>query len=74
MPLIEIESGSFIGRGMRLTRFIEKIVEVHPKAKVGDVVRGGAILGTVMETETFEHRIMVPAGSFRDLDLGCAGW
>ncbi len=28
--------------------------------KVGDEVSGGAILGTVPETEAFEHRVMVP--------------
>jgi V/A-type H+-transporting ATPase subunit A len=27
---------------------------------VGDVVKGGAIIAIVMETDTFEHRIMIP--------------
>ncbi len=61
LPLIEIQSGSFIGRGMRLDPLYRADRwKFTPKAKIGDKVGGGAILGIVMETETFEHRIMVP--------------
>ncbi|MEW6240854.1 MAG: V-type ATP synthase subunit A [Chloroflexota bacterium] len=61
LPLIEMQSGSFIGRGMRLDPLYRKDSwKFTPKASVGDAVSGGAILGVVMETETFEHRIMVP--------------
>ncbi len=61
LPLIEMESGSFIGRGIRLDPLYRKDVwKFTPVAKNGDVVSGGAIIGTVMETDTFEHRIMVP--------------
>ena len=61
LPVIEMKSGSFIGRGMRLDPLYRKDRwQFTPKAKVGDVVNGGAIIGIVMETETFEHRIMVP--------------
>jgi V/A-type H+-transporting ATPase subunit A len=61
LPLIEMQSGSFIGRGMRLDPLYRKDRwKFDPKAKVGDMVSGGAILGIVMETETFEHRIMIP--------------
>ncbi|HVN16713.1 MAG TPA: V-type ATP synthase subunit A, partial [Anaerolineales bacterium] len=60
LPLIEMESGSFIGRGMHLDPLYRKDRwKFTPTAKVGDEVNGGAIIGTVMETETFEHRIMV---------------
>ena len=68
LPLIEMQSGSFIGRGMRLDPLYRKDRwKFTPSAKVGDEVRGGAILGTVMETDTFEHRIMVPPDSFGTL-------
>ena len=61
LPLIEMQSGSFIGRGMRLDPLYRKDRwKFTPTAKADDEMRGGAILGSVMETETFEHRIMVP--------------
>ncbi|MEO8357011.1 MAG: V-type ATP synthase subunit A [Chloroflexota bacterium] len=61
LPLIQMESGSFIGRGMRLDPLYRKDRwRYTPQAKEGDTVVGGQILGIVMETETFEHRIMVP--------------
>ena len=61
LPLIQMESGSFIGRGMRLDPLYRKDRwRFTPQVKEGDNVAGGAILGIVMETETFEHRIMVP--------------
>src|SRR5512139_2861353 len=56
LPLMQMQSGSFIGRGMRLDPLYRKDRwKFTPTAKVGDVVRGGAIIGTVMEADTFEH-------------------
>ncbi len=61
LPLIEMQSGSFIGRGMRLDPLYRKDRwRFTPRCKEGDSVIGGQIFGIVMETETFEHRIMVP--------------
>jgi V/A-type H+-transporting ATPase subunit A len=61
LPLIESESGSFIGRGMRLDPLLRKQTwKFTPQAKVKDEVVPGTVLGSVMETETFEHRIIVP--------------
>ncbi len=61
LPLIEMQSGSFIGRGMRLDPLYRKDRwKFTPKTGVGAEVRGGEVIGSVMETETFEHRIMVP--------------
>lgn len=60
LPLLEEEMGSFIQRGARFDSINrEKKWKFTPKVKTGDEVKGGAILGTVMETETFEHRIML---------------
>jgi len=60
LPVIEQRTGSFIGRGVRLTPLYRKTKwKFTPKAKSGEVVHGGEILGSVMETETFEHRVMV---------------
>ncbi len=60
LPLIEQAVGSFITRGARFDPINrEKKWKYTPKAKVGDEVKGGVILGVAMETDTFEHRVMV---------------
>ncbi|MFN8384968.1 MAG: V-type ATP synthase subunit A [Anaerolineales bacterium] len=60
LPLIEQAVGSFITRGARFDSISrEKKWKYTPKAKVGDEVKGGVILGVAMETDTFEHRVMV---------------
>jgi V/A-type H+-transporting ATPase subunit A len=60
LPLIEEAMGSFIKRGARFDSINrEKKWKYTPKVKVGDVVKGGAVLGLVMETETLEHRVML---------------
>ncbi len=61
LPAIEQDTGAFIQRGVHLTA-LKHDERWHwtPTAKVGDQVTGGAILGTVPETEMLEHRIMMP--------------
>ncbi|MCI0554744.1 MAG: V-type ATP synthase subunit A, partial [Anaerolineae bacterium] len=60
LPLIEQATGSFISRGARFNPIDrEKKWKYAPKVKVGDEVKGGAILGVAMETDTFEHRVML---------------
>lgn len=60
LPLIEEAMGSFIQRGARFDSINrEKKWKFTPKVKTGDEVKGGAILGVVMETETLEHRVML---------------
>jgi V/A-type H+-transporting ATPase subunit A len=61
LPAMEAHSGSFIGQGMRLTPLNRQDQwSFTPKIQVGDTVSGDAILGTVPETPTLEHRVMVP--------------
>ncbi|MBQ9534591.1 MAG: V-type ATP synthase subunit A [Clostridia bacterium] len=56
-------SGSTIERGVQVSPLDkEKKWDFVPKAKRGDKVRGGDVLGTVKETIVVEHRIMVPNG------------
>ena len=63
LPVIEKRTGSFIGRGERLTPLYRKAHwKFTPTSKAGDSVGGGAIIGTVQETESLQHRIMVPPG------------
>ena len=60
LPLIEDAMGSFIQRGARFDPISrEKRWKYESQVKVGDEVKGGMTLGTAMETETFEHRVMV---------------
>ncbi len=61
LPVIEMRTGSFIGRGMRLTPLYRKDRwKFSPAVKNGETLSGGAVLGTVPETESLEHRILVP--------------
>ena len=60
LPLIEAAMGSFIRRGARFDPIDrEKRWKYTSSVKVGDEVKGGMTLGVAMETETFEHRVMV---------------
>lgn len=60
LPLIEEAMGSFIQRGARFDSINrEKKWKFTPRVKTGDNVKGGTVLGSVMETETLEHRIML---------------
>jgi V/A-type H+-transporting ATPase subunit A len=61
LPVMEMRSGSFIGRGVRLTPLYRKDRwRFKPQVQESDEVTSGAILGTVPETQTVEHRVMVP--------------
>ena len=61
LPVIEMRTGSFISRGVHLTPLYRKDRwNFTPTHKVGDFVLGGEILGTVPETPSIEHRVMVP--------------
>lgn len=61
LPEIAEEFGEYIPRGITgLALSRDKKWKFEPKAKEGDEVSGGDVLGIVMETEHIEHRIMVP--------------
>ena len=61
LPVLEMRSGSFIGRGVHLTPLYRKDRwQFTPWVKAGDHVTGGSILGTVPETSALEHRVLVP--------------
>ncbi|HTX80261.1 MAG TPA: V-type ATP synthase subunit A [Longilinea sp.] len=63
LPAIETQSGSFISRGVHLTPLYRKDRwSFTPTAKEGDHVSGGSILGTVPETQSLVHYVMVPPG------------
>ena len=61
LPVLELRTGAFIGRGIKATPLYRKQRWTFvPRVKEGDVVQGGAILGVVPETPLIEHRVMVP--------------
>lgn len=61
LPIIEMRTGSFISRGVHLTPLYRKDRwEFTPLMKEGTVVSGGEIIGTVPETPSIEHRVMIP--------------
>lgn len=62
-PLKQImqESGAYIGRGIEVSPLDqEKKWEFQPTVAVGDKVQAGDVIGTVQETESIIHKIMVP--------------
>ena len=64
-PLEEIvrRVGSNITRGIQVPPLDrEKLWDFTPTAAAGDAVTGGDVLGTVPETESVLHKIMVPVG------------
>ncbi|NLF01627.1 MAG: V-type ATP synthase subunit A, partial [Anaerolineales bacterium] len=61
LPVMELRSGTYIGRGIKVTPLYRRQRwSFTPVAEVGQMVEGGAVLGTVPETPLIEHRIMVP--------------
>jgi len=61
LPVLELRSGTFIGRGIKTTPLYRKQKWAFtPRVKAGDVVQEGDILGVIPETPLIEHRIMVP--------------
>ncbi len=63
LPKLEETMGVFITRGVDADGLdLTKEWEFVPTVKVGDELSSGHVIGTVQETETIEHRVMVPPG------------
>ena len=61
LPKLEETMGVFITRGVDADGLdLEKKWDFNATAKKGDEVSSGQVIGTVQETETIEHRVMVP--------------
>jgi V/A-type H+-transporting ATPase subunit A len=72
LEVLRDKMGDFILRGVNAPGLDHaKKWEFRPTAKKGDSVRGGSILGTVQETETIVHKILVPpdVGSTKVKDI-----
>ena len=63
LPELEKTMGVFITRGVDADGLdLEKNWNFNPVVKVGDNVASGDVIGTVQETTTIEHRVMIPPG------------
>jgi len=70
LELIRDRSNQYIQRGIHLPALDrEKMWRVTPCAREGDRVEGGQIIATVPETQTVEHRIMLPPGTAGTLSM-----
>ncbi len=57
------KEGGFLSRGIRESSLpMEKLWHFTPNVSIGDYVEAGMIIGTIPETESIEHRVMVPPG------------
>ena len=64
LPKLEETMRAFITRGVDADGLdLVKEWEFKPSAKAGDEVVPGQVIGIVQETETIEHRVMVPPKS-----------
>lgn len=67
-------TGPFITRGTNIAPLNrEKKWNFKPTAKTGDKVQSGDIIGTVQETDTFVHKILVPPnieGTIKSINKG----
>jgi len=74
LPVLKDTMGNFIRRGVSAPGLDhQRRWEFTATAKKGDAVEGGAIIGTVQETGTILHRILVPpkvSGKIKDIASG----
>ncbi len=75
LDTIKEQVGDYITRGVEVSPLsLEKKWDFVPKAKEGDKVHPGDIIGTVQETTLVEHRIMVPPdcapGTIKEIKSG----
>ncbi len=63
LEILEEKMGVFITRGVDADGIVmDRKWQFVPTVSAGDEVSSGQIIGTVQETETIEHRVMVPPG------------
>jgi len=57
------KEGGFLGRGISESPLaMDKVWEFTPVVKEGDLLSPGMIIGTIPETQSIQHRVMVPPG------------
>ncbi len=64
LDVLEQQMGAFLDRGVDAPGIdLEREWEFTPEVEVGDEVEAGDVLGTVPETESIEHKVLLPPGS-----------
>ncbi|MDL5363551.1 V-type ATP synthase subunit A [Halalkalicoccus sp. NIPERK01] len=64
LDVLESQMGAFLDRGVDAPGIdLEETWEFTPEVSEGDVVEAGDVLGTVPETESVDHKVMVPPDS-----------
>ncbi|MCK5593871.1 MAG: V-type ATP synthase subunit A, partial [Candidatus Aenigmarchaeota archaeon] len=62
LPVIMESMGDFITRGVTASGLdLKKVWDFKATVKKGDTVKGGDIIGTVQESETIVHSILIPS-------------
>jgi V/A-type H+-transporting ATPase subunit A len=63
LDVLEEKMGAFLDRGVDAPGIdLEKTWEFHPEVEVGDEVTAGDVVGIVPETESIDHKVLVPPG------------
>ena len=63
LEILAGKTGMFIQRGVNASPLPEDTYwEFSPQVKIGDIVGPGSLLGIVPESQTIQHRILVPVG------------
>ena len=75
LAVLEEQMGAFLDRGVDAPGIdLEETWEFTPTVEEGDAVESGDVIGTVPETESIEHRVMVPpdvdGGEVSSIDEG----
>jgi V/A-type H+-transporting ATPase subunit A len=74
LPVLVEQTGNYISRGLKapgLDR--EKVWDFEPSVKINDQLEAGTVLGTVQETESIQHRVLLPpnvSGAIKDIRAG----
>ena len=70
LPLIRLQSGDFITRGIEIPGLDhKKLWDFEPTVKIGDKVQGGDIIGEIPETPTVDFKLMIPPNVRGKLDF-----
>ena len=63
LDVLEEKMGAFLDRGVDAPGIdLEKTWEFDPEVEVGDEVTAGDVVGIVPETESIDHKVLVPPG------------